>query len=52
MTSSQILTSRKVSLEEQEAQKVDLLLRRRQIAYMIYDCFRVAGVHETVLDTE
>ena len=45
---SRILTSRKkVSLEEQ---KEDRFLRGRQIAYMIYDYFRVTGAHDTVLD--
>ena len=34
---------KKVSLEEQKAQKEDRFLRRRQIAYMIYDYFRVTG---------
>ena len=32
---------KKVSLEEQKAQKEDRFLRGRHIAYMIYDCFRV-----------
>ena len=41
---------RKVSLEEQKAQKEDRSLRGRQIAYMIYDFFGVAGAHDTVLD--
>ena len=40
----------KVSLEEQEAQKEDQFLRRRQIAFMIYDYFRVTGAHDTILD--
>ena len=31
-----------VSLEEQKAQKQDRLLRGRQIAFMIYDYFRVS----------
>ena len=39
-----------VSLEEQKAQKEDRFLRGRQIAYMIYDYFRVTGAHDTVLD--
>ena len=39
-----------VSLEEQKAQKEDPFLRGRQIAYMIYDHFRVTGAHDTVLD--
>ena len=38
---------KKVSLEEQ---KEDRFLRGRQIAYMIYDYFRVTGAHDTVLD--
>ena len=41
---------KKVSLEEQKAQKEDRFLRGREIAYMIYDCFRVTGAHDTVLD--
>ena len=41
---------KKVSLEEQKAQKEDRFLRGMQIAYMIYDYFRVIGVHDRVLD--
>ena len=41
---------KKVGLEEQKAQKEDRFLRGRQIAFMIYDYFRVTGVHDTVLD--
>ena len=41
---------KKVSLEEQKAQKEDWFLRGRQIAFMIYDYFRVTGAHDTVLD--
>ena len=41
---------KKVSLEEQKSQKEDRFLRGRQIAFMIYDCFRVTGAHDTVLD--
>ena len=41
---------KKVSLEEQKAQKEDRFLRGRQIAFMIYDYFRVIGAHDTVLD--
>ena len=40
----------KVSLEEQRAQKEDRFLRGRQIAFMIYDHFRVTDGHDTVLD--
>ena len=41
---------KKVSLEEQGAQKGDRFFRGRQIAYMIYDYFQVTGAHDTVLD--
>ena len=41
---------KKVSLEEQKAQKEDRFLRGRQIAFTIYDYFRVTGAHDTVLD--
>ena len=39
---------RGVSLEEQKAQKEDRFLRGRQIAYLIYDHFRVTGSHDSV----
>ena len=39
---------RKISLEEQKAQKQDRFLRGRQIAYWIYDYFRVTGIHDSV----
>ena len=39
-----------VSLDEQRAQKEDRFLRGRQIAFKIYDNFRVTGAHDTVLD--
>ena len=41
---------KQVSLEEQKAQKEDRFLRGRQIAFTIYDNFRVTGAHDTVLD--
>ena len=41
---------KKVSLEEQKAQQEDRFLRGRQIAFMIYDNFRVIGARDTVLD--
>ena len=41
---------KKVSLEELKAQKEGRFLRGRQIAFMIYDYFRVTGAHDTVLD--
>ena len=41
---------KKVSLEEQKAQKEDRFLRGRQTAFTIYDYFRVTGAHDTVLD--
>ena len=34
---------RRISLEEQKAQKQDRFLRGRQIAYLIYDYFRITG---------
>ena len=34
---------KKVSLEEMKAHKEDRFLRRRQIAYLIYEYFRVTG---------
>ena len=42
------MPSSRVSLEEQEAQKEDRFLRGRQIAYLIYDHFRVSGSHDSV----
>ena len=41
---------KKVSPEEQKAQKEDRFLRGRQIAYMIHDYFRVTSAHDTVFD--
>ena len=38
----------KVSLEEMKAQKEDRFLRERQIAYLIYEYFRVIGIHDSV----
>ena len=38
---------RRISLEEQKAQKEDLFLRGRQIACLIYDHFRVTGSHDS-----
>ena len=38
----------KVSLEEQEAPKEDRFLRGRQIAYLIYEYFRVSGANDSV----
>ena len=40
--------NRKVSLEEQKAQKEDRFLRGRQIAYLIYEYFRVTGANDSV----
>ena len=37
-----------VSLEEQKAQKEDEFLRGRQIAYLIYEYFRVTGANDSV----
>ena len=39
---------RRISLEEQKAQKEDRFLRGRQIAYLIYDYFRVTGANDPV----
>ena len=39
---------KKVSLEEMKAHKEDRFLRARQIAYLIYECFRVTGVNDSV----
>ena len=39
---------RRASLEKQKAQKEDRFLRGRQIAYLIYEYFRVTGANETV----
>ena len=41
-------SKRKVSLEEQKAQKEDRFLRGRQIAYLIYEYFRVTGANDSV----
>ena len=39
---------RRISLEEQKAQKQDRFFRGRQIAHLIYDYFRVTGIHDSV----
>ena len=39
---------KKVSLEEQKAQKEYRFLRGRQIAYLIYEYFRVTGANDSV----
>ena len=39
---------RKIGLEEQKAQKEDRFLRGRQIAYLIYEQFRVTGANDSV----
>ena len=39
---------RRTSLEEQKAQKEDRFLRGRQIAYLIYEQFRVTGIDSSV----
>ena len=39
---------RRISLEEQKAQKQDRFLRGKQIAYMIYEYFRVTGANDSV----
>ena len=40
--------TRRISLEEQKAQKQDRFLRGRQIAYLIYEYFRVTGANDSV----
>ena len=40
--------NRRVSLEEQKAQKEDRFLRGRQIAYLIYEYFRVTSANDSV----
>ena len=42
---------KKVSLEEQKARMEDRFLSGRQIAFMIYEYFRVTGAHGAVLDS-
>ena len=39
---------KKVSLEEMKAHKEDRFLRGRQIAYLIYEYFRVTGANDSV----
>ena len=39
---------KKISLEEQKAQKEDRFLCGRQIAYLIFEHFRVTGIHDSV----
>ena len=39
---------RRISLEEQKAQKQDRFLRGRLIAYLIYEYFRVIGANDSV----
>ena len=39
---------RRISLEEQKAQKQDRFLRGRHIAYLIYEYFRVTGANDSV----
>ena len=39
---------RRISLEEQKAQKQDRFLRGRQIAYLVYEYFRVTGANDSV----
>ena len=39
---------KKVCLEEMKAHKEDRFLRGRQIAFLIYECFRVTGANDSV----
>ena len=45
---AKIASALNVSLEEQKTQKEYRFLRERQIAYLIYDYFRVAGANDSV----
>ena len=45
-----LVQDKKVSLEEQKAQKADRFLRGREVAYLIFDYFQVTDVNESVLD--
>ena len=45
---TQIHFRKRVSVEEQRAQKHDRFLRGRQIAYMIFEHFRATGAYEAV----
>ena len=40
--------TRRISLEEQKAQKQDRFPREREIAYLIYEYFRVTGANDSV----
>ena len=42
------LLKRRIRLEEQKAQKQDRFLRGRQIAYLMYEYFRVTGANDSV----
>ena len=44
------LRRRRSVSKNRKPQKEDLFLRGRQIAFMIYDYFRVTGAHDTVFD--
>ena len=48
LLSSHVHFRKRVSVEEQRAQKDDRFLRGRQIAHMIYEHFRTTGAHEAV----
>ena len=48
LLNTQIHFRKRVSVEEQSAQKDDRFLRGRQMAYLIYEYFRAAGACEAV----
>ena len=48
LLNTQIHFRKRVSVEEQRAQKSDRLLTGRQITHMIYEHFRATGVYEAV----
>ena len=47
---SNISVKKRVSVEEQRAQKHDRIRRRKQIAFLIYDHFRATSAHDEALD--
>ena len=48
LLNTQIHFRKRVSVQEQHAQKHDRILRGIQIAHMIYEYFRATGAHEAV----
>ena len=44
------LKKRRLASRNRKPRREDRFLRGRQVAFMIYEYFRVAGAHDTVLD--